>query len=135
MHLELAHQDAMAVNALLSTVLPLPLLSTEAGVARRLSADAPANSNDPPAISMAASVSAVSATCLAEYAAAAEDLEDEEVVVEVEGAETTNHLTDPPRRAASMEVISPIPPGGEMTTTSAAAVEEDDDVANNCGRI
>mmetsp|Transcript_7951 Transcript_7951/g.11893 ORF Transcript_7951/g.11893 Transcript_7951/m.11893 type:complete len:109 (-) Transcript_7951:2-328(-) len=35
-----------------------------------------------------------------------------------EGAETTNHLTEPPRRAASTEAISPIPPGGEITTTS-----------------
>ena len=80
---------------------------------------APASSIDPPDVSIAASVSAVSATTLLVPAAAADAVELAE-----EGAEMTNHFTEPPRRAASMEATSPIPPGGEITTTSA---EDDDD--------
>mmetsp|Transcript_239 Transcript_239/g.521 ORF Transcript_239/g.521 Transcript_239/m.521 type:complete len:434 (-) Transcript_239:40-1341(-) len=83
-----------------STPSPLPFT-------RRASAEAPANSMEPPARSMAESVSAVSATSAAPPPAP--------------GADTTNHRTDPPRRADSTEAISPMPPGGEMTTRSGAA--------------
>ena len=129
----------MAVNddALLVFLL-LPFeISTEAdaGTCKRLSAEAPANSKDPPAFSMAVRVSAVSETCFPEddalgaaaKAAVVVDLVSVLVVVAV-GADTTNHFTAPPNRAASMEVISPIPPGGEMTTTSTFTLVGDDDV-------
>mmetsp|Transcript_17009 Transcript_17009/g.27627 ORF Transcript_17009/g.27627 Transcript_17009/m.27627 type:complete len:216 (-) Transcript_17009:192-839(-) len=102
---EMAHHAAMAestLSLLLVLVIELEPSSLLSGGARRLLAVAPASSIDPPAFSMAARVSAVSAM--------GEEVDD--------GAEMTNHLTEPPRRAASMEAISPMPPGGEITTTS-----------------
>jgi hypothetical protein len=90
------HHDATADAALFPSSDP----------SKRLSASEPANSMDPPACSIAAKVSEVRASV------------DDAADPDGEGADTTNHLTDPPRRAASTDAISPRPPGGEITTTS-----------------